>query len=195
MTLCSSGSLSIKTTAGTNRSISTEVGTGSGSLSALSVSAGKSAPHCMREFYGYSNIIYTSMDLVTINCSQGAVAGNWLACINGDSCSDSCYDLTVYWTTKASYHLKTTGTACLICNGICKYGHTSVGGEVDSGDWGSFRVNASDCVCFCTDAGGFVIGSSAYASMCIKTIGWVAGSSTCYSRGTHYQIFSSGGDT
>lgn len=66
MTLCSSGNLSICATAGTNRSISTEVGTASGSLSALSVSAGKSAPHCMREFYGYSSMSITASP-ATIN--------------------------------------------------------------------------------------------------------------------------------
>jgi tRNA A58 N-methylase Trm61 len=44
-------SLIICNTAGVNRSISTEVGTGSGSLSALSVSAGKSATHSMLKKY------------------------------------------------------------------------------------------------------------------------------------------------
>jgi len=52
--MCTTGNLSVCATAGTNRSISTAVGTGSGSLSALSVSAGKTAPHSMLEFYGYS---------------------------------------------------------------------------------------------------------------------------------------------
>ena len=54
MAMCPSGSLSICATAGACRSISTAVGTGSGSLAALSVSAGKGAPHAMTEFYSYS---------------------------------------------------------------------------------------------------------------------------------------------
>lgn len=35
---------------------------GSKSLSTLSVTAGKSAPHCMREFYGYDSAVYFSYD-------------------------------------------------------------------------------------------------------------------------------------
>lgn len=53
MAIPASGSLSICATAGACRSISTAVGTGSGSLAALSVSAGKGAPHSMVEFYNY----------------------------------------------------------------------------------------------------------------------------------------------
>ena len=73
MAICPTGNLSICATAGACRSISTAVGTGSGSLSALSVSAGKSAPHCMREFYGFSllYVVPTSINFEAIpsNCN------------------------------------------------------------------------------------------------------------------------------
>lgn len=66
MAIPTSGNISIKGTAGTCRSICTAVvqggGTASNSLSSLSISAGKSSPHGMREFYGYtpvSDIIIT----------------------------------------------------------------------------------------------------------------------------------------
>ena len=57
MALASSGSLSIKTAAGSGRSIAQEVDgntTGSKSLTTLSTTAGKTAPHSMLEFYGYT---------------------------------------------------------------------------------------------------------------------------------------------
>lgn len=58
MALPVSGSLSIKNAAGNDRSIAYCVDgniTGDKSLSTLSVSAGKSAPHAMTEFYGYTD--------------------------------------------------------------------------------------------------------------------------------------------
>lgn len=54
-----SGSLSIKTAAGAGRSIAQEVNgntSGNKSLSTLSVTAGKAAPHSMLEFRGYTSI-------------------------------------------------------------------------------------------------------------------------------------------
>lgn len=58
MALQSSGQISIS-------DIKTELGNSSGSLTTLSVAAGKSAPHGMKEFYGYSaysNTHYASFD-------------------------------------------------------------------------------------------------------------------------------------
>jgi len=58
-----SDSLSICLAAGAPqlcRSIALAVSsTSSGSLSTLSACAGKSAPHCMREFYGYNPVTYS----------------------------------------------------------------------------------------------------------------------------------------
>jgi hypothetical protein len=53
MAIPTSGSIAIISAPQTCGSICAAVGLASGSLSALSVAAGKSAPHCMREFYGY----------------------------------------------------------------------------------------------------------------------------------------------
>lgn len=58
MALPTTGSLSIMDGAGTTRSIAREVDgnvTGTKSLTTLSVSAGKTAPHSMLEFYGYAS--------------------------------------------------------------------------------------------------------------------------------------------
>lgn len=59
MALPLSGELSIKAAASIPRSIANEVDgnlTGDKSLRSLSVTAGKSAPHSMLEFYGYSSV-------------------------------------------------------------------------------------------------------------------------------------------
>ena len=54
MAMPTSGSIAIISAPQTCGSICAAVGVASGSLSTLSVAAGKTAPHCMREFYGYS---------------------------------------------------------------------------------------------------------------------------------------------
>lgn len=63
MALPTTGSLSIKTAAGVDRSIACEIGTTNGSLCSLSITAGKAAPHCMREFYGYSHVTDSDITL------------------------------------------------------------------------------------------------------------------------------------
>ena len=50
-----SGTIAIISAPQTCGSICAAVGCASGSLLALSVAAGKTAPHSMTEFYGYSN--------------------------------------------------------------------------------------------------------------------------------------------
>lgn len=66
MALPSSGTLAIKDTAGTSRSIAREVTggvSGDQSLTDLSVLAGKSASHAMTEFYGYDGLVTIAMTL------------------------------------------------------------------------------------------------------------------------------------
>ena len=67
MAMCTTGSLSIKATAGTCRDICAAVvaggGSASGSLLSLSVSAGKGAPHSMLEFYGYNPVTTLTVNL------------------------------------------------------------------------------------------------------------------------------------
>jgi len=72
MALQSSGQISIN-------DIKTELGNSSGSLNTLSVAAGKSAPHAMSEFYGYSNAKYywdLSNDIKWDNASDYPVQSN-----------------------------------------------------------------------------------------------------------------------
>jgi len=77
-----SGSLSIcEAGLGTCRSIATAVtNTTSGSLATNSVCAGKSAPHCMREFYGYSPVstinVYVGVQWVGVCGGGNGMGGN-----------------------------------------------------------------------------------------------------------------------
>ena len=126
MAMCTSGNLSICATAGTCRSISTAVGGGSGSLSSLSVSAGKSAPHGMIEFYGYSsaslcvNPNYISFTQIPSNCNICICAtvglswsivksDSWIFTIDAGSGSGS--DTVTFGTLK--YTGTRAGTICI----------------------------------------------------------------------------------
>lgn len=87
MAMCTTGSLSICATAGTDRSISTAVGGGSGSLSALSTTAGKTAPHSMLEFYGYGSTLCVNPS--TINFAVAAL--NCCICVCTTAGNTWCY--------------------------------------------------------------------------------------------------------
>lgn len=79
MAMPTSGCIGIKTCpGGLCSSISCAVDGGSGSLASLSVTAGKSAPHCMREFYGYAGSGSISVSLPSGTFSSGQIAFNTL---------------------------------------------------------------------------------------------------------------------
>jgi len=68
MALQSSGQISIN-------DIKTELGSSSGSLATLSTAAGKSAPHAISEFYGYSS--YSNTHYVSLDGVNDYVGGSW----------------------------------------------------------------------------------------------------------------------
>ena len=68
MALQSSGQISIN-------DIKTELGNSSGSLATLSTAAGKSAPHAISEFYGYSS--YSNTHYVSLDGVNDYVGGSW----------------------------------------------------------------------------------------------------------------------
>lgn len=95
MALPSSGSLSIKGAAGSGRSISMEVDgneTGNKSLSTLSASASKSAPHSMLEFLGYAHEVIpgapTSIT-ATYDSTFDRVQVSWTPPVDGDTTPDN----------------------------------------------------------------------------------------------------------
>lgn len=80
MALPGSGSLSIKNAAGAGRSISQEVDgneTGNKSLLTLSTTAGKTAPHGMVEFYNYSNVATTNVNLTSTAVTGSTATGSY----------------------------------------------------------------------------------------------------------------------
>lgn len=98
MAMPTSGSIAIISAPQTCGSICAAVGTASGSLSTLSVAAGKIAPHCMREFYGYSSVTpvnfiqYAATGTYSVSAyvsrsycisPQPAGAGSYTVCITG----------------------------------------------------------------------------------------------------------------
>lgn len=97
MAMPTSGCIAIKSAPQTCGSICAAVvqggGGASGSLSALSVSAGKSAPHCMREFYGYSpptgsisvNNPSTTNSSGSLHINLLTASGPWTASVTNDT--------------------------------------------------------------------------------------------------------------
>ena len=69
MAMPASGSIAIISAPQACGSICAAVGCASGSLTTLSVAAGKSAPHCMREFYGYASSVDIDYNGGTYICS------------------------------------------------------------------------------------------------------------------------------
>jgi hypothetical protein len=141
MAMCSSGSLSIKTTAGTNRSIDAAVTScSSGSLSALSVAAGKGAPHCMREFYSYSEGLAIRVDTQWSGpCGGGNGMCGWVYLKCGASVV--CSQVVIPWTQgEVSYNWSVpTGTYCIKWCNFCSCGG---GSRITDVDWS--KNNPSD---------------------------------------------------
>lgn len=155
MAMCTSGSLSICATAGTNRSIATAViNSSSGSLSSLSVSAGKSAPHCMREFYGYSAGIIMCVSLGTVvpvvdnvDCYVG-----YRPIVRTGQCADTtvtlCFD---YDRCLAGDGLVAIDTKCNAGSWVLRFYCNNPGGST-----GSFtipNIDYNDTVCVRTEMG------------------------------------------
>lgn len=117
MTLCGSGSLSIKCSAGTNRSIAAEVDgniTGDKSLNTLSNSVSFSPPHCMREFYGYTAAASTIC--MCFNTSSTVVLSDTTTCYRAYtpiSIVNQCSDTITTINFSAVGCIFGTGTVCV----------------------------------------------------------------------------------
>ena len=125
MAMCTSGSLSICATAGTNRSIATAVtSSSSGSLSTLSVAAGKGAPHAMTEFYGYSAGISVDVTVYFNGPGGGGSGLNGTVYLKGaggvNICSCSLAAFTTYdewvWTPPAGTYCVSWASVTVYCN-------------------------------------------------------------------------------
>ena len=97
---------------------------GSCSLSALSVSAGKSAPHAMTEFYGYSPAPPTiNLNIQPISVACGPYAICCCGCLQpGNSVPvGDCYFPNYSWQLCASNITPTGAFVCIKCNGTTIY--------------------------------------------------------------------------
>lgn len=173
MALPTSGNLSIKTAAGTIRSIALEVDgntTGSKSLVSLSNSAGKSAPHGMREFYG---VAIPDIRFGTVTCTTGTFSSACSCTARGDVESGSIINVTFCYCAinpgggQANfYFFKNTSsgppTIGLSSSGSGDYTLTSI----DSNDYAFTSVEV-----FCGAPGNSIEGC-----ICIKTITVTTGS-------------------
>lgn len=176
MALCTSGSLSICAAAGTCRSIEQAVtSTQSGSLSTLSVAAGKAAPHSMLEFYGYSESVNVPVRLTHVS-SIGTTS--CLMSITTPRVS-SCYNLTIEF--RGVGQGKTSENICIMCNGVCKYGCLNPDGI---GNFPTFLVTCATAVCICTKASAFLVDDWSNAEAHIETVTTGSGSIDTYTIGS-----------
>lgn len=119
MALPTSGSLSIKATAGATRSICGEVGGTSGSLVSLASTASKSLPVSMLDFYGYSagvEVTWCYPDVsgsVTLDCAEYCTESvGWTEISETYIGSAGIDEATGYRITGTGGSMGGTGTIC-----------------------------------------------------------------------------------
>lgn len=119
---------------------------GSCSLSTLSTTAGKTAPHCMREFYGYSKDpvpVY-----LTTTASYGD-ADNAYCCMRIDGIATGCAYLCTYWLlTNGSTSTYSCSSICMVCNGTCVWGHYLCQNNIIVDGVHSNLIDENDSVCY-----------------------------------------------
>ena len=132
MALPTSGDLSLKTTAGVSRSISCAVGSTSGSLTTLSITAGKSSPHCMREFYGYSALDDINVGIAYVGPTGfNSGYGGYIRVVCNFSIVTSCYIPTYEDQFRLVNFTVDPGTYC-ICFDVTVYdGGLSLAASID----------------------------------------------------------------
>lgn len=149
MAMCTSGAIGIiSAPQGGCSSICTAVGCASGSLSVLSIAAGKTAPHAMSEFYGYSiSPIYFS----NINDVKDVFYSYTLDRICGIQ-PNTCVGTTYCWSLFKEN--SATVSVCIFCNGTCIRGCRVDGTatQLCSGTFAVFTQLSTDNVCICTRA-------------------------------------------
>lgn len=153
MAMPASGSIAIISAPQTCGSICAAVGCASGSLTTLSVAAGKTAPHCMREFYGYSS----GPACVTLSSINSCNNYTTLAYCLSELCTigmgaGQCYVPTIcYVVINTPCSKAQNSCAALYCNGVqvCVCNNSSTA-YID----GTFTplISYGEGWCFCTCA-------------------------------------------
>ena len=158
------------------------------SLSSLSVQASKTAPHCMREFYGYAPVVNTCLNIspISTNCniSTACVCG----CLQPSTSVPigDCYYPNYGWQMFANNSNVTSAIVCIRCNNVQIY-CCSVSGKVFScsGSWTTTarRVDYNDLIHIVTCVSNGVEGDSVNASIYVSSITQCVGT---YCRGTTF---------
>lgn len=179
MAMPTSGCIAIKdNTIQTCSSICAAVGGVTGSLCSLSITAGKSAPHCMREFYGYSSAL--PLSLTTTSCSQSSNVSYHCGRIDGMSTTGHYATLTIRYDLRGSACKGACSFVALVCNGTtvctCTILATSV---IRTGTWSEY-MDYNDSICFvtCTDSGLVIIGGSSITQATLSIDGITQGVGT-----------------
>jgi len=166
-------------------------------LSALSVTAGKAAPHGMREFYGYTSAAGNAVSITNVS-STGT---------NGVStavCNCSCLSYSLTRTVGQCYcpafdysiiKLASQGIAnkcafvCILCNGTCIYGcgYNGIGTFNVSGTFAARCVDYNDTINIITCA-SINVDDTAAANASITISSITAGVGT-YCIGTPSSIY------
>jgi len=184
MAMPASGSIAIISAPQACGSICAAVGTASGSLTALSVAAGKSAPHAMTEFYGYTSAVDVNFTQIYYNGGDGSTCSYSCTKPNCPTTAGDCYCLCTYYNLCVDFSQSPFSYAimCVRCNGIqthcccINYSYFCVNAPF------SMTVRAGDGVCIYNYAREYTSQPGGVRSqICISSIVNIVGS---FARGT-----------
>ena len=176
MAMPSSGSIAIISAPQTCGSICAAVGCASGSLTTLSVAAGKSAPHAMSEFYGYMPPAPIAINFHTIACSVSQYNSYWNACTTPIHIAqvNDCYCACIGYSLSVGAASNIQASASFICNGSTLFTCTIAFGIPQSGSF-SYTRCYGDIVCACVRACHTLGTVTACATISINSITDIVG--------------------
>jgi hypothetical protein len=193
MAMPASGSIAIiDNTLQVCSSIRTSVGLACGSLCALSVAAGKTAPHAMSEFYGYTPPVWSCIDVGCVPITEVGIIGS-----SALVARTLCISTTPTMSVGNCYTLTLSANLCAMGQAVGSYSImrvtrnnvqifcccTSNGCLTPSSN---FIVDYNDaiCVCLCAYAAGVAagnVGSCVIISAVTPIVGYECLGSTCAS--------------
>ena len=145
------------------------------SLCALSVSAGKSAPHGMTEFYGYSGS--KAVSIAGLSCSENTSCMCKCGCLSYSPArsTNECYFPSYCWfLCKSTSALPVGSCVQMLCNGVSIHCCVIAGKSAYNcvGSWNLDCVDYNDCIDIITlaDRGAATVGCYAYAEVLICAI-------------------------
>ena len=174
-----SGSIGIISAPQSCGSICAAVGCASGSLTTQSLAAGKTAPHAMTEFYGYSPA--TAVDFTNICCNTGFNISETLSSVNPLMALGDCFGTTYCYCINKTLSKSVSALVQVFCNTVsifcCPASQANETNTIPT-----FTYCYNDNVCVCTGAYDSTGTFCASATICLCAITQCVGS---YSLGTY----------